>query len=298
MKHVRFRTIVSAAAVALVVAVPAGCTKSSSLAQAAGPIDVFVSIPPQAHFVERIGGSHVSVHVLVPGGREPHLYAPTQSEIMELGKARIYFAVGLPFEERLLAKVGDTHRRLLIVDTTAGITKISTHGHHDNHDGADPHVWLGPPEIAVQARNIANALKETDPARANAYEQGLAGFLGELDALNEKIAGTLAPYRGRKFYVFHPAFGYFARAYGLEQVAISPEGKPPSPKELEAVIRQARADNARVIFVHSQFDPSAAQKVADAIGASVSPLDPLKKDVLANLSHIAYEIERGSHLKF
>jgi len=286
----------SLAALAIVVTCFAGCAESP--AHTVGPINVFVTIPPQADFVERIAGPRVNVHILVPDGRDPHLYAPTPSQIMALGKAKIYFAIGLPLEKALLAKVAATHKDLTIVDTTAGITPLTSHEDHDHHNGADPHVWLAPPEIAVQARNIAAALKETDPAHADAYEENLAGFLKELDALNTKLAAMLKPYQGEKLYVFHPAFGYFARAYGLQQIALSPEGKAPSPRQLEAFIRQARADNVKTIFVQSQFDPSSAQKAAHAIGAQIESINPLQQDVLTNLAEIARKIAGGSHLKF
>ena len=292
MKRSRLKPLAAPAVLAIVVTCLAGCTESP--APTVGPIDVFVTIPPQADFVERIAGRHVNVNILVPAGSDPHLYAPTPRQIMALGSAKIYFAIGLPVERALLAKVSATCKELTIVDTTAGITPLASHNDRDHHNGADPHVWLAPPEIRVQAQNIAAALKETDPAHTRAYEENLAGFLNELDALNRKLAETLEPHRKDKLYVFHPAFGYFARAYGFEQVALSPQGKTPSPRELETFIHHARANNVKTIFVQSQFDPSSAQKAAHAIGARIETINPLQQDVLANLSDIARSIAGGS----
>ena len=264
---------------------------------ASGPVEVFVSIPPQADLVRRIGGARARVRVLVPKGDEPHDYAPTPEQIMSLGKARLYFAVGAPFEKALLAKLTGPYKGVKVVDTTAGIARRGTQA--DGGEAvarglaADPHVWLGPPELAIMAAHVARGLGAVDPSHAEKYQRSLAAFKASLDALDAKIRRKLAPFRGSKVYVFHPAFGYFARAYGLEQVAVEREGKPPAPKDLEAFIRQARADGVKVIFVQPQFDQTSARKVAVALRGDVVTVDPLAENVLANLTDLADKVARA-----
>jgi len=90
-----------------------------------------------------------------------------------------------------------------------------------------------------------------------------------------------------RFLVFHPAFGYFASAYGLRQVAIEEEGKAPGPARLAAVIEAAKADGIKVVFVEPQFSSSAARTIASAIGGEVVVIDPLAADWPAGMQAIA-----------
>ena len=164
------------------------------------------------------------------------------------------------------------------------------HGEATDSDSLDPHVWLSPPLLKKQAQNIAAALIELDPAGAEQYRTNLERLLAELDGLHTRIAELLRPHRGRAFYVFHPAFGYFAETYGLREVAIESAGKPPTQRQLRQLIHQAARDRPGAIFVQPQYDSRAAKIIADAIGAEVLVLDDLAFDVIANLEQIAQKI--------
>jgi len=277
------------------------------------PLEVFVSIGPQAYFVRRIGGEHVQVHVLVKPGQEPHTFEPTPRQMMALARARLYFAIGMPFETRLIQKIHARHQRLTVVDTAKGIKRrMMTHhrgGPHAaerptekehqqrrGHRGPgepDPHIWLSPPLIKVQAKNIAEALIAADPEHGEHYKKNLASFLRDIDRTHARIGHLLKPYKGRSFYVFHPAFGYFADAYGLKQKPVEMEGKRPTPRQLSRLIQSARADGVKIIFVQPQFSSKSAEAVAWAINGAVVPIDPLAPDVLKNLQQMADKIERA-----
>ena len=281
--------------------ITAGCTGNTGTTEdAAAPLRVAVSVPPLAYLVERLGGEHVAVQVVVRGGQDPHTFEPTPRQLATLGKAKLFFQIGLPLETRLLEKIQAPHRRLVVVDVARGIPKRTrraacrhhAHDHNGDHDDcpaadADPHVWLSPPLLKIQAANIAEALQQADPAGADDYRTNLAALLGEIDVLHARIGLTLKPYRGRAFYVFHPALGYFADAYGLEQKAVEAGGRSPTPQRLRALIKQANADGAKIIFVQPQFNHRGARAVADALNSAVVPIDPLAYDVLKNLDHMA-----------
>jgi zinc transport system substrate-binding protein len=267
-----------------------------------GPLEVFAGIPPQAHFVERVGGDHVKVNVLVQPGREPHTFEPTPRQMVALSHARLYFKIGMPFENVLLEKIRDSNPDLVIVDTTKGIEKRRiaegedvSGEHHEGHgeEDLDPHVWLSPRLIKVQAANIRDALVEADPEHTSEFNANFEAFAKEVDETHERIAEVLAPFRGRTIYVYHPAFGYFADAYGLRQVAIETGGKSPTPRQLGEIIEKARAEGVRVIFVQPQFAAAGAQVVADAIDGAVVPLDDLAEDVLANLEDMAEKVREA-----
>jgi zinc transport system substrate-binding protein len=105
--------------------------------------------------------------------------------------------------------------------------------------------------------------------------------------LDASLADELARLGNRTFLVFHPAWGYFADAYGLEQIPIERAGKEPGPRRLTALIEQAKAAGTRAIFVQPEFDRRTAQQVARSIGGRVEVATPLAADYVANLKRFA-----------
>ena len=275
------------------------CRQPSGTAdkQSTGKLAVFADIRPVAYLVEQIGSRHVDVGTLVSAKADPHIFEPTPRQIVDLSKARIYFSSDMPLDRQIRSKIAAAAGRLTIVDTTTGIEKHSsscgpqcTHNHDHGDISSDPHVWLSPPLLKTMARNIADALEKADPAHATDYRANLERLSKQIDRTDRAVARRLEPFRGRSFYVFHPAFGYLARAYGLKQKAVQIEGRSPTPKHLAALVEQAKADHITVIFVQGQFDRRAAQTVAEAIGAKLVTIDPLAKDVLANLEELSKKI--------
>jgi zinc transport system substrate-binding protein len=258
----------------------------------AGEISAFVSILPQAYFVERIGGKHVDVTVLVGPGRSPATYEPTPKQMARLGRSQLYFRIGTPFERGFIDKISRTFTNLTIIDTRKGVT-LRYFKQSQGLEVPDPHIWLDPKRVKIQAETISKALKETDPAHADEFEKNLKAFQADLDRVDMKIAGILAPLKGGKIYVFHPAFGYFAESYGLTQVAVEIEGKEPSPKQLSRLINMAKKEEVRVIFVQPQYATKEARTVARAIGGVVVPINPLPRNYLKNLEDMANIIEKG-----
>lgn len=280
-----------------------GCGQGGKPGGQAGPdkLRTFVSIAPQAYFVERVGGKHVEVDVLVGPGQSYHAFEPTPRQVARLSEARLYFALGLQFEETLLPKVRASHGDLQIVETQRGVPlrdmQEHAHEHEHQHDHAhacgvrDPHIWLSPRLVKLQARNICDALQQADSKHHSEYEQNYAAFCADLDAVDEKLQAALTPLKGRDFLVFHPSYGYFADEYGLNQVAVEADGKEPTARQLAEVIARAKAGNARVVFVQPQFARKSAERVAEAIGGVLVELDPLARDYIRNLEMMAVKIK-------
>ncbi|RUM43113.1 MAG: ABC transporter substrate-binding protein, partial [Desulfocapsa sp.] len=147
-----------------------------------------------------------------------------------------------------------------------------------------------PANLKIMAEAMTRAMIAADPANSSFYAKNLRQVNEKLDQVNQDIVRILSPCRDSTFYVFHPAFGYFAHAYDLDQVAVELEGKSPSPRQLSALIKQARNDNVKIIFVQPEFDKKNAEAVASAIHGRVVPLDPLAEDVPANLKIMAEQI--------
>lgn len=280
----------------LVAFVPFGCDNASPPAdKPSGALVAAVSILPQAEFLRRIGGSHIQPIVLVGPGQSPATFDPTLKQMTGLARARLYFRIGVAFEGRLVAKIQETYPDLQIIDTRQGIELRSIEEgddpeHHHHAGEPDPHIWLNPRLVKTQSRTICDALKLADPDHAADFERNLGAFEADLDAVDARIAKRLAPVKGREFFVFHPAFGYFGDAYGLRQVAVEIGGKEPTARQLSALIERARKQNVKLILVQRQFATAGARAVADAIGGAVLVVDPLAEDYLDNLWRIASTI--------
>ena len=161
------------------------------------------------------------------------------------------------------------------------------------HEEPDPHVWLAPGLLKIQARTIARSLAKAAPGHAEAFQSNLEALLPELDRLDAEIRERLAPFKGRCIYLYHPAWGYFCDAYGLEQAAVEIEGKEPSDEELTRLQERIRADGARTLFVQPQIAGQSARAVAAALGVELKILDPMARDILSNLREVANIVARS-----
>ncbi|MEW6238652.1 MAG: zinc ABC transporter substrate-binding protein [Candidatus Omnitrophota bacterium] len=269
-------------------------------------IKVFVSILPEAYFVERIGDAQVDANVMVGPGQNPHAFEPTPKLMAQLSKAAIYFRIGVPFEDVLMKRLQRSNPSMKIVDLREGIKLLPMIEHHheedaENHpsdehatgsnekdeeaqEGAkDPHIWLSPKLAKIQSQTIAETLAAFDPNHAEEYRSNLKKLLGELDRLDEEITKLFQNLRERRFMVYHPAWGYFADAYTMEQIPIEMEGKEPTAKQLVELIELAKSQNIKIIFVQKQFSANNAKTVAKAIGGQVVSIDPLAKDYFTNM---------------
>ena len=210
-----------------------GCGASHGKETAnAATLRVMAGVPPLGWVVERIGGADVAVGVLVEPGQNPHVFQPSPRQAAAVEKASLFFKIGLPFEAELVRRIESHAGRTKVIDAARGIVRRQLE--EEEEGGPDPHVWLSPRNLQIIAANVADALSEASPGRAAEFRGRLATLDAELDRLDARLRRELAPCRGQTFYVFHPAFGYFADAYGLVQKSVETEGKPPTPRRLRA----------------------------------------------------------------
>ena len=271
---------------------------------AADKLPVFVSIVPQKYFVQQIGRNLVDVRVMVQPGASPATYEPKPRQMADLSKTKIYFSIGVPFENTRLNMIAASNPDMKIVPTDHGIEKMpmAAHHHHDEtrerlthednpHGGLDPHIWLSPPLVKKQAYSILTALMEVDPSHGPSYEANFHNFVSRVDELDAELRKMFADKQGMRFLVFHPSWGYFAHAYGLEQVPIEIEGKNPKPAELKELIELARSEGIKAVFVQPQFSTKSAMLLAKEIGGRVVVADPLAEDWLVNLQAVADKLK-------
>lgn len=252
-------------------------------------LKIFVSVNPQKFLVESIGGKYVSVEVMVPPGMDPHEYDPSPSKIMALSRSDFYILIGVPFEDSLIPKISSVNPDLKFVDSIEGIER--TYITEDGEEAVDPHVWLSPKLDIKMAQNICGFLISADPSHAEYYEHNLSYLVKEFESADRKIAEELGPFKGRSFVVFHPAFGYFAREYGLIQSPIELDGKSPTPKQLLDTIKVAGKEKIKVVFIEPQFDTTAAKALANSIGAKIVILDPANEDIIKSLFDVTAKLK-------
>jgi zinc transport system substrate-binding protein len=168
---------------------------------AAGKLPVFVSIVPQKYFVQQIGKDLVDVQAMVLPGTSPATYEPKPKQMADLSNTKVYFAIGVPFENAWLEKSPLpiptcmwSIRTMVSKSSPWRLTTIMMtmhegehHGEaerdHDDHEhaGLDPHIWLSPPLVKIQARTILAALQEADPAHRSVYEANFKVFTAQID---------------------------------------------------------------------------------------------------------------------
>lgn len=272
---------------------------SAGLAQAA-PLDVFVSLLPQKYFAERVGGDEVKVMVMLAPGMKASSYDPSPQQMVAIGQASSYLRVGASWEEKWMPKILGVNSKIQIMDTSQGIERLAMKGHHHHaaHAAAapvqlDPHIWTTPSLVKKQAANMRDALSALRPEKKSVFERNYAAFAADLDLLDAEIRALLTDKRERNFMVYHPAWGYLAHDYKLNQMPIEIEGKEPGPQTLAKIIDEAKAKNVRVIFVQQQFSRKAAETVASAIGGVVISIDPLAEDFLSNTRHVTQQLAKA-----
>jgi len=269
-------------------------TTFQETAYAKSVMPVYVSIVPQKYFVEKIGGALVNVSVMVQPGASPATYEPKPRQMVDLSKTKIYFAIGVPFEKVWLKKIAAANPKMLVVHTQEGIEKKPMKA--DKPYGIkDPHIWLSPTLVKIQARNILNALVAVDQANKPVYEAGYKKFIIEIENLDVELKGVFTGKRKKmKFIVFHPSWGYFAGEYGLKQIPVEIEGKDPKPADLQRLIKHAKKLGVKVIFVQPQFSVANASVIAQAIGGQIAFADPLALNWPDNLRQVAAKFKAAS----
>ena len=246
-------------------------------------INIVVSILPQIDFVENIGKDKVNIEAMIPPGFSPATYEPSIEQLKKLSEANLYIKIGhIPFEKTQMKRLIDLNPEMKVADSSDGIEIYEN----------DPHIWLSPRLVKIQVENICDALIKIDSENKDFYENNKNEYLVELYNLDLELKNAFSKMKGKKILVFHPAFGYLARDYDFEQIAIEIDGKEPSAENLAKIINIAKKENIKTIFVQKQFSLKSAEAIARQINGSVVQLDPLAEDYIENLRRIGAEMGR------
>ncbi|SLN59106.1 zinc ABC transporter substrate-binding protein [Oceanibacterium hippocampi] len=275
-------------------------------ATAAAP-SVLVSIPPVHALVAAIMAGVGTPDLLIRGLASPHNYALRPSDALKLRRAEIVFWVGPTMEMALakpIAALGGNDRAIALHEAPGvGILRFRE-GHadhagaqasdkdhdadhhgadHDDHDHGhgeldlDMHIWLDPENAIAMSARIAAVLGARDPDNAANYTANAARLDARLRALDQSLATRLAGFAGRPYVVFHDAYQYFERRYGLAPAAsitVSPD-QSPGARRLHEIRKTIVEAGAACVFVEPQFEPAIARMLVDDTATRIVMLDPL-----------------------
>jgi len=238
----------------------------------AEPLKVVASFSILADISRQIGGDRLDVKALVGPNGDAHVYQPTPTDARTLAKADLVVMNGLGFEgwmERLVKAAG--YRGPLVV-ASRGVTLLKMRQDEGSQeDNADPHAWQDLANGRHYVVNIREALVQADPAGAEVYRARAEAYLAQLEAIDQEARTTLGalPAARRRLVSSHDAFGYFARAYGLEFIApvgVSTDAES-SAAAVAALIRQIRRDRIPALFVENISDPRLLERIRRETGA-------------------------------
>lgn len=234
---------------------------SSAMARADAP-SVVVSVKPLHAIVSAVMAGTGEPRLLVKGGASPHDYALRPSDAVALNDAELIVWVGETFE-LFLAKP---------LEALAGDAKVVTLG-----SGGDPHIWLDPANAGDIAQRTAAALRSLDPGNGERYQSNADAFSARLERLDEELRAILDPIADVPYVVFHDAYGYFERRYGLARVGavtVNPQRKP-GAQSVAALRETISTSGARCLFGEPQFQPALLATLIEGSGARLGVLDPL-----------------------
>lgn len=271
---------------------------------------VVASVVPVQSIVAAVMGDRGTPELLLQGSMSEHRAVFTPAQIASLGSADLVFIVGHGLEAKLAQMSGSdavNGKRFVELSEAPGVTTLPIRqggsweahdhahedgdedGHEDEGDAAahdhaaegvlafDPHVWLDPDNAKAMARQVAAELGKADPANAAAYDANATAFAAGLDGTSARIVDELAPVKDRPFIVFHDAYQYFERHFGLSGAGSISDvsAQAPSAERLAQVRDKISAVKAACVFREPQYDGKVVATVIEGTGAKEGVLDPL-----------------------
>lgn len=232
-----------------------------------------VSIPPQKYLLDAIAGDKMKVNCLLGNGADPETYDPSMSHLINVENSVAYFRIGsIGFEDAVIKRIKTSRPDLNIIDTSKGIDFIR--GTHHGHE-TDPHIWTSATNARIIARNMYDALVKIDPHNADYYKANLDRLIARIDSTDAVIRADIAAAPSRAFVIWHPSLSYFARDYGLTQIALGTEHKEASINELRERIAKAKESGAEVMFLQPDTDNRQTRTINDQLHLPTAVINPL-----------------------
>ena len=262
---------------------------------------VVASVKPVGFIAAAIADGVTPVEVLLPDGASEHDYALRPSDIKRLQGADLVVWVG-PEMEAFMAKMvaGLPPQKNIEMDRLDGVKALLVKGekeeekgddHHDHaladehehhhHGEYNMHLWMSPEIAKKTAVAIHEKLLELMPQSKDKLDANLQHFESELASADAKIGNQLAPVKGKGYFVFHDAYTYFEKHYGLTPLGhftVNPEIQP-GAQRLHDIRTQLVEHKATCVFAEPQFRPAVIDAVARGTNVRSGTLDPLGTNI-------------------
>ncbi len=272
---------------------------------------VAVDIAPLHSLVSQVMTGVGQPDLLIPAEASPHEYTLRPSQAKALSEADIVFWIGeglTPWLEKALDNVAGSAQKIEVLElagtTTYPYRKGATfeaHEHHDkahnndhdkehhddeatgethhhSHEGTDPHAWLDPVNAKTWIKAIAKVLSEKDPANASVYARNASTASSRLDQLTIATQATIKSLGQPGFIVFHDAYQYFEKRFGISAAgAISlGDAQDPSPARVKEIQKIVKDLGATCVFTEPQFNPGLVDNVfTNTKVTTIGVMDPL-----------------------
>ena len=259
-----------------------GCTTKSD----SDKKTIFVTITPMQSIIEEITAGDFDIEVIVPKGASPETFEPTPKQVTSFSDAELIFSTGLiDFEQSLVQRIdGDAE----VVNLSNGIELIAgscSHGNHKHKHGIDPHIWTSPRALRTMVTNAHKAIMAHYPDSVK-YTEATGRLLERIDALDNYCATRIKAEGVEAMMIYHPAYTYYARDYGIEQIAIEHDGKEPSLRQTTALIEKAKEHGVKAILRQPQYSEDKVRAIANDAGAEIITTDPLAEDILGEIERV------------
>ena len=281
----RTRSVAVAVLLALAIAACGGASREDSAGD--GRLQVAATVAPVADVVRQVVGDRATVVGLIPDGVDSHTFEPSPSTVRSLAGADVLFLNGLHLEESTLAQARAAMRKdspiVALGDRTLGPQDYAFDFSFPREEGEpNPHVWMDPVVVRHWSEIVRDTMARVDPEGAELYRANHQRFTAALDQLDAGIRASIAsiPPPARKLVTYHDSFAYFSRRYGIPVIAaVQPSDfSEPSPREIQALAEQVRAEKVPAVFGSEVFPSKVAEEIARESGARF--VDALRDDVL------------------
>ena len=259
-----------------------GCTTKSD----SDKKTIFVTITPMQSIIEEITAGDFDIEVIVPKGASPETFEPTPKQVTSFSDAELIFSTGLvDFEQSLVQRIsGDAE----VVNLSNGIELIAgscSHGNHKHKHGVDPHIWTSPRALRTMVTNAHKAIMAHYPDSVK-YTEATGRLLERINKLDNYCATRIKAEGVEAMMIYHPAYTYYARDYGIEQIAIEHDGKEPSLRQTTALIEKAKEHGVKAILRQPQYSEDKVRAIANDAGAEIITTDPLAEDILGEIERV------------
>lgn len=285
-----WKTLTAALSVAFLCAGPAR----------AEPPVVVASLQPLHSLAAAVMQGVGTPRLIVGGVASEHTYTLKPSDARRIEGAGLVVLVDLDYETFLRKPLRTLAPKAQVLEAAdlPGVTRLprrdggvwEADGHEHGHGhgpSLDGHVWLDPTNAKAIVAALGQRLAAMDPANAATYAANAAGTAQRIDALDARLKARLAPVAAAPYVVFHDAYQYFERHYGLSAagaIAVDPD-RPPSPKRLAQLRDRLKGARAACVFREPQFPAAAVDQLAGAAGAGLGVLDPQGADIPVGPDH-------------